>query len=125
MTDASQYLTGNERRDGVIVTQSGLQYEVLESGDGAQPTRSSQVVTHYRGTFTSGAEFDSSYSRNEPLTFPVTGVIAGWTEALLLMHVGDKWRLHVPHHLGYGENDYGPIPGGSVLVFEIELLEVK
>ncbi len=122
MTD---YLEENAKRHGVVVTDSGLQYEVLVSGDGATPGPNDTVSTHYKGTFVDGREFDSSYGRGQPLDIPVGGVIPGWTEALRLMKVGDKWRLHIPHHLGYGENDYGPIPGKSVLIFEMELLAVR
>ncbi len=94
-------------------------------GTGVKPTASDSVVAHYAGTLLDGTEVDNSYKRGEPITFSVGGVIRGWTEALLLMPVGSKWKLYIPHTIGYGTQDYGPIPGGSVLVFEIELLEVK
>lgn len=125
MSDGEEYLADNAQRDDVVVLESGLQYEVLTSGDGATPGPGDTVSTHYKGTFIDGKEFDSSYSRGEPLDIPVGGVIAGWTEALLLMKVGDKWKLHIPHDLAYGENDYGPIPGKSVLLFDMELLAVR
>ena len=105
---------------------SGLQYEVLEEGDGATPGRRSTVVVHYRGTLIDGTEFDSSYSRGEPNRFRVNGVIPGWTEALQLMQTGDKWRLFIPADLAYGDRGAGPlIAPGSTLIFEVELLEVR
>lgn len=125
MSDGEKYLADNAAKEGVTVTDSGLQYEVLSAGDGATPQGSDTVSTHYQGRFIDGSEFDSSYKRGQPLDIPVGGVIAGWTEALLLMQVGDKWRLTIPHHLGYGENNHGPIPGKSVLIFEMELLAIK
>ncbi|HAK52940.1 MAG TPA: hypothetical protein DCM54_13705 [Gammaproteobacteria bacterium] len=120
-----EYLKQNAEREGVIVTRSGLQYEILQSGDGATPRRRDRVVAHYRGTFIDGKEFDSSFKRNKPLEFRTDQVIKGWGEALMLMKEGDKWRLHIPYKLGYGKDGYGPIPPKSVLIFEVELLEVK
>ena len=102
-----------------------MQYEILQSGDDATPSRRDRVVVHYRGTFINGTEFDSSFKRNKPLELPVDQVIKGWSEALMLMKEGDKWRLHIPYQLGYGNDGYGPIPPKSVLIFEVELLEVK
>lgn len=119
------YLEQNAQRDEVTVTVSGLQYEVLSSGDGEIPTATSTVRTHYRGTLIDGTEFDSSYRRNEPTEFPVNGVIAGWTEALQLMNVGSKWKLYIPYQLAYGEQGAGGAIGPyQALVFEIELLAI-
>ena len=108
-----------------ITTASGLQYEILESGDGATPGPTDTVSAHYHGTCLDGRVFDSSVDRGEPLDLPVNGVIAGWTEALLMMKEGDKWKLTVPPELGYGENGVGPIPGNTTLVFEVELIAVR
>ena len=119
------YLAHNATREGVTILRSGLQYEVLKSGEGATPRRRDNVLTHYRGWFIDGKEFDSSYKRNKPAEFPVRGVIPGWTEALLKMKEGDKWRLVIPYKLAYGRKGYGPIPAKSTLIFEMELLEVK
>lgn len=119
------YLAYNAAREGVTVLRSGLQYEVLKSGEGATPRRRDSVLTHYRGWFIDGKEFDSSFKRNKPAEFPVSGVIPGWTEALLKMKEGDKWRLVIPYKLAYGRKGYGPIPAKSTLIFEMELLEVK
>ena len=119
-----QYLDENAKRDGVTTLDSGLQYEVITAGDGAQPTRDSSVRTHYHGMLVDGTVFDSSYERGESVEFPVGGVIAGWTEALQLMKAGSKWRLHVPSELAYGAQGIGSIPPHSVLVFDVELLDV-
>ena len=119
-----EFLKENAKKDGVITLASGLQYEVLNSGDGAQPTRESTVRTHYHGTLIDGSVFDSSYQRGEPAEFPVAGVIAGWTEALQLMNCGSKWRLYVPSELAYADQAVGTIPAHSALVFDVELLEV-
>lgn len=119
------FLEDNAKRDGVVVTESGLQYEVITQGTGETPTYESTVRTHYHGTFIDGSIFDSSVSRGEPVEFPVSGVIAGWTEALQLMPVGSKYRLYVPHQLAYGERGAGAaIPPYSALVFEVELLDI-
>ena len=119
------YLEQNAKRDGVVVTESGLQYEVLNEGSGDKPVASSTVRTHYHGTFIDGRVFDSSVERNQPAEFPVGGVIAGWTEALQLMSVGSKWRLVIPSELGYGaQGAGGSIPPHSTLVFEVELLDI-
>ena len=105
---------------------SGLQYKVITEGDGAQPKPSDQVTVNYRGTLVDGTEFDSSYTRGEPVTFPVNEVIPGWSEALPLMKAGSKWKLFVPADLAYGEQGAGgAIPPNATLVFEVELLEVK
>lgn len=118
------YLVENAKRDGVTVLESGLQYEVLVAGEGAKPSREDHVRTHYHGTLIDGTVFDSSYERGQPAEFPVGGVIAGWIEALQLMNTGSKWRLHVPSELAYGGQDVGSIPPHSVLVFDVELLEI-
>ncbi|WP_425916898.1 FKBP-type peptidyl-prolyl cis-trans isomerase [Pseudomonas sp. GWSMS-1] len=118
------FLAENATRDGIIVLASGLQYEVLNSGAGAMPTREDTIRAHYHGTLIDGTVFDSSYDRGEPAEFPVGGVIAGWTEALQLMNAGSKWRLYVPSELAYGEQGVGSIPPHSVLVFDVELLDV-
>lgn len=123
--EGAAFLAENAKRSGVVVTASGLQYEVLTQGGGAIPSARSTVRTHYRGTLINGKEFDSSYSRNDPTEFPVNGVIAGWTEALQLMPVGSKWKLYIPYNLAYGERgagaDIGPY---QALIFEIELLDI-
>ncbi|MFI7857901.1 FKBP-type peptidyl-prolyl cis-trans isomerase [Pseudomonas promysalinigenes] len=119
-----QFLVENAKRDGVTTLASGLQFEVLTAGDGAKPTRESNVRTHYHGTLIDGTVFDSSYDRGQPAEFPVGGVIAGWTEALQLMNAGSKWRLYVPSELAYGAQGVGGIPPHSTLVFDVELLDV-
>ena len=124
--EGEAFLAENAQREGVVTLPSGLQYEVLEEGDGATPRRRSTVVVHYSGTLIDGTPFDSSYSRGEPAKFPVNRVIPGWTEALQLMQVGDKWRLFIPADLAYGDRGAGPVIGpGSTLIFEVELLEVR
>jgi FKBP-type peptidyl-prolyl cis-trans isomerase len=120
-----KFLAENKNKPGVSTTSSGLQYQVLTQGTGAKPALTDTVVCHYRGTFLSGGEFDNSYSRGTPAEFPVTGVIRGWTEVLQLMPVGSKYKVFVPYQLGYGLADIPGIPGGSLLVFEIELLGIK
>jgi FKBP-type peptidyl-prolyl cis-trans isomerase FklB len=120
------FLEENAKKPGVITTESGLQYKVLATGDGKQPKESDTVTTHYKGTLIDGREFDSSYKRDKPASFPVKGVIKGWTEALQLMHVGDKWQLFIPSELAYGESKRSElIQPNSTLVFEIELLAIK
>jgi len=119
------FLEENAKKPGVITTESGLQYKVITSGDGKQPKESDTVTTHYRGTLIDGREFDSSYKRGEPASFPVNGVISGWTEALQLMKEGAKWQLVIPSDLAYGENGAPPmIPPNATLVFDVELLKV-
>ena len=123
--DGAAFLEENAKKEGVVVTESGLQYEVLVEGEGAKPTAESTVRTHYHGTFTDGRVFDSSVERGQPAEFPVGGVIAGWTEALQLMSEGSKYRLTIPYNLAYGEQgSQGAIPPFSTLVFEVELLNV-
>jgi len=120
-----KFLAQNKTKAGVKTTTSGLQYEVIKEGTGPKPTTTDTVTVHYVGTLINGTEFDNSLKRGEPISFPVTGVIRGWTEALQLMPEGSKYKLYIPHELAYGPNDNGPIPGGSVLVFEVELLKVS
>ncbi|QJR81574.1 FKBP-type peptidyl-prolyl cis-trans isomerase [Alteromonas pelagimontana] len=119
------FLADNAKREEVTVTESGLQYEILEQGEGEKPTADSTVRTHYHGTLIDGKVFDSSYERGQPAEFPVGGVIKGWTEALQIMPVGSKWRLYVPHDLAYGEQGAGgAIAPYSTLIFDIELLDI-
>ncbi|MCA9192463.1 MAG: FKBP-type peptidyl-prolyl cis-trans isomerase [Planctomycetales bacterium] len=123
---SKKYLEQNKQRQGVASTDSGLQYEVLKSGNGASPTLQSTVTVHYEGKLISGKIFDSSMQRGTPATFGVSQVIPGWTEALLRMKVGDKWKLFIPPELGYGPNGAGgDIGPNEALVFEVELIEVK
>ena len=123
---AEQFMAANAAREEVSTTDSGLQYEVLESGDGQSPELQSTVVTHYHGTLVDGTVFDSSVERGEPAEFGVNQVIPGWTEALQLMSVRDKWRIACPPHLAYGEQGAGnAIPPNTALVFEIHLLAIK
>ena len=119
-----KYLKDNKGREGVATLDSGLQYEVLVDGNGSIPTRNDEVKVHYHGTLVDGEVFDSSVERGEPSTFGVTGVIKGWTEALLLMKVGSKWKLTIPSDLAYGESGSGAIGINEVLVFEVELLGI-
>jgi FKBP-type peptidyl-prolyl cis-trans isomerase FklB len=123
--EGEAYLVENAKRDEVTVTESGLQYEVLATGEGEKPTAASTVRTHYHGTFINGDIFDSSVDRGQPAEFPIGGVIPGWTEALQLMTEGSKWRLYVPYNLAYGEQgSQGAIPPYSTLVFDVELLAI-
>lgn len=123
--EGEAFLTENAKREGVVTLASGLQYEVINEGSGDKPTAESTVRTHYHGTLINGDVFDSSYDRGQPAEFPVSGVIAGWTEALQMMPVGSKWRLYVPHQLAYGERGAGgAIAPFSALVFDVELLDI-
>ena len=122
--EGKAFLAENAKRDGITTLASGLQFEVLTAGEGAKPSRDDSVRTHYHGTLIDGTVFDSSYERGQPAEFPVSGVIAGWTEALQLMNAGSKWRLYVPSELAYGAQGVGSIPPHSVLVFDVELLDV-
>jgi FKBP-type peptidyl-prolyl cis-trans isomerase len=120
-----KFLAQNKTKPGVKTTPSGLQYEVLTEGSGASPTAADQVTVNYKGTLLDGTEFDNSYKRGQPITFALNGVIPGWTEGLQLMTPGSKYRFWIPYNLGYGANGYSSIPGGALLVFEVELIEVK
>jgi FKBP-type peptidyl-prolyl cis-trans isomerase FklB len=123
--EGTAFLAANGKKEGVVTTASGLQYKVLKQGNGPSPKATDVVRTHYQGTFVNGKVFDSSIKRGEPAEFPVNEVIAGWTEALQLMKVGDKWQLFVPSKLAYGpEGHQGAIPPDATLIFEVELLEI-
>ena len=119
-----KFLAENKKRPTVKVTKSGLQYEIITQGTGKIPTKKDTVSCNYTGSFIDGTEFNNSYKMGGPISFAVTGVIKGWTEALQMMPIGSKWKLFVPYTLGYGPGQYQAIPGGSALVFEIELLGV-
>ncbi|MBX2883265.1 MAG: FKBP-type peptidyl-prolyl cis-trans isomerase [Granulosicoccus sp.] len=120
------FLAENAKRDGVTVTESGLHWEVMQEADGEKPTADDTVSVHYVGTLIDGSEFDSSIARGQPASFPVKGVIPGWTEGLQLMNVGSKYRFVIPSDLAYGQRGAGQSIGpGETLVFEVELLEIK
>lgn len=123
--EGEPFLAENKKKEGVVTLPSGLQYKILKAGDGKIPTINDTVTCQYRGTLIDGTEFDSSYKRNQPASFPVKGVIKGWTEALQLMPVGSKWQLIVPPELAYGANGGGPIEPNATLIFEVELLAIK
>lgn len=124
-SEGEAYLEENAKREEITTTASGLQFEVITQGDGEKPTSDSTVRVHYHGTLIDGAIFDSSVDRGQPAEFPVGGVIKGWTEALQLMATGSKYKLHIPHHLAYGEQGAGgAIAPFAALVFEVELLEI-
>jgi len=123
--EGEAFLATNKNNSGVITLPDGLQYTVLAEGAGAKPSASDVVSVNYRGTLLDGTEFDSSYKRGQPASFPVNGVIHGWTEALQLMKTGSKWKLFIPSDLAYGENGQRGIPPNSVLIFEVELLSVQ
>jgi FKBP-type peptidyl-prolyl cis-trans isomerase len=124
--EGEEFLAANKAKEGVKTLPSGLQYKVLSEGNGAQPKPTDQVTVNYKGTLVDGTEFDSSYKRGEPATFPVNQVIKGWTEALPLMKTGAKWQLFVPAALAYGDHGAGrEIPPNATLVFEVELVGVK
>ena len=123
--EGEKFLAENAKREGVKVTASGLQYEILEPSLGQKPKATDTVRVHYEGTLIDGTVFDSSYRRGESITFPLNGVIAGWTEGLQLMQEGAKYRFFIPYHLGYGERGAGAsIPPFAALVFDVELIEV-
>lgn len=120
-----EFLAKNKEKAGVVTTESGLQYEIITEGTGAKPTKEETVKCHYTGTTIDGTKFDSSVDRGEPATFPVSGVIPGWTEALQMMPVGSKWKLYVPAELAYGQRGAGrEIGPNSTLIFEVELIEI-
>jgi FKBP-type peptidyl-prolyl cis-trans isomerase FklB len=125
-TEGAKFLEENKKKPDVKTTASGLQYKLIKDGTGAQPKATDMVTVNYRGTLIDGTEFDSSYKRGQPATFPVNGVIKGWTEALQLMKAGSKYQLFIPANLAYGERAMGPDIGpNSTLIFEVELQEVK
>jgi FKBP-type peptidyl-prolyl cis-trans isomerase FklB len=125
--EGDAFLAANKSKEGVVTLPSGLQYKILKEGNGPKPTATDSVVCNYKGTLINGTEFDSSYKRGEPATFPVTGVIKGWTEALQLMPVGSKWQLFIPSDLAYGPRGTpgGPIGPNATLIFEVELISIK
>jgi len=125
--EGDAFLAANKTKEGVVVLPSGLQYKILKEGSGPKPAATDSVVCNYKGTLINGTEFDSSYKRGEPATFPVTGVIKGWTEALQLMPVGSKWQLFIPPDLAYGPRGTpgGPIGPNATLTFEVELISIK
>lgn len=126
LKDGQDFLAQNAKRKGVVVTESGLQYELITEGTGKAPTASSKVTVHYEGKLIDGTIFDSSYERNETISFPLNGVIAGWTEGLQLMKEGGKALLYIPSNLAYGERGAGNIiPGNSALIFTVELFKVE
>jgi len=122
--EGEAFLAANKSKEGVVALPSGLQYKILKEGTGPKPTASDTVACNYRGTFINGTEFDSSYKRGQPVSFPVSGVIKGWTEALQLMPVGSKWQLFIPSDLAYGDSGRPGIAPGSTLIFEVELLSI-
>src|SRR5438552_16656342 len=125
-TEGAKFLEDNKKKPEVKTTASGLEYKVEKEGTGAQPKPTDMVTVNYRGTLIDGTEFDSSYKRGQPATFPVNGVIKGWTEALQLMKVGSKYQVFVPSHLAYGERSVSPEIGpNATLIFEVELLDAK
>ncbi|MBX7158605.1 MAG: FKBP-type peptidyl-prolyl cis-trans isomerase [Verrucomicrobiae bacterium] len=126
LAKAEAFLKENAKKEGIVTLPSGLQYQVLKEGTGPKPASTNVVTTEYVGTLIDGTEFDSSIKRGEPATFPVSGVIRGWTEALQLMKVGSKWKLFIPPNLAYGESGAGDkIEPNSALIFEVELLDIK
>lgn len=125
LNEGQLFLEKNRENEEVVCLESGLQYQIITQGSGVKPQLSDQVKCHYHGTLIDGTIFDSSVRRNEPAVFPVSGVIAGWVEALQLMNTGSKWRLFIPPHLAYGENGAGGSIGpNSTLIFDVELLEI-
>jgi len=123
--EGDNFLLENRLKEGVVVTDSGLQYKVIEMGDGAKPTASDKVTVNYRGTLLNGEEFDSSYARNQPVSFQLDQVIPGWTEGLQLMPVGSKFMFYIPPNLAYGPAGGGPIGPNATLIFEVELLGIE
>src|SRR6202008_1398185 len=124
--EGDEFLAANKAKEGVVTLPSGLQYKILTTGTGPKPAATDSVVCNYRGTLIDGKEFDSSYKRGQPATFPVNGVIKGWTEALQLMPVGSKWQLFIPPDLAYGERGAGADIGpNSTLIFDVELISIQ
>jgi FKBP-type peptidyl-prolyl cis-trans isomerase FklB len=126
INEGEQFLEENSKRQNVVTLESGLQYEIIKEGNGEKPLLSDTVTTHYHGTLINGEVFDSSIRRGQPATFPVSGAIKGWTEALQMMSVGSKWKLYIPHHLAYGSQGAGnSIAPYTTLIFEVELIDIK
>ncbi|PSJ38725.1 FKBP-type peptidyl-prolyl cis-trans isomerase [Zobellella taiwanensis] len=125
LEEGQAFLAENAKREGVQVTESGLQYEVLSEGEGDKPAAEDVVTVHYTGTLVDGTQFDSSVERGEPASFPLNQVIPGWTEGVQLMPVGSKFKFFIPAELAYGESGAGTIPGNAVLIFEVELLDIE
>lgn len=123
--EGSAFLAQNRNNPGVFETPSGLQYQVLQGAEGKKPKATDTVHVHYHGTLLNGQVFDSSVQRDEPISFPLNQVIAGWTEGLQLMSIGSKYRFFIPSELAYGDQAVGSIPAGSTLVFDVELLDIK
>lgn len=123
--EGEEFLSENKNQKGVRALPSGLQYKVLQSGNGVSPSMYDTVTVHYRGTLLDGNVFDSTYEKDKPQQFPLNRVITGWSEALKMMKVGDKWQLFVPSYLAYGETGYGPIEPNATLIFEMELLKIN
>jgi FKBP-type peptidyl-prolyl cis-trans isomerase FklB len=124
--EGETFLAENKKKEGVKSLATGLQYKVIKAGTGKKPKSNDTVTVHYRGTLINGAEFDSSYKRGQPATFPVSKVIPGWTEALQLMEVGAKWQLFIPSNLAYGEQGAGSdIAPNATLIFEVELVSIQ
>ena len=124
LKENTAFLEENKKKEGITTTASGLQYKIIKKGDGDIPISTDKVKVHYKGTLINGDVFDSSYDRNEPAVFPVTGVIKGWQEALQLMPVGSKWTVYIPSEIAYGKRAQGKITPNSTLIFEMELLEI-
>jgi len=125
LVEGQKFLAENKVKEGVQITESGLQYKVVTMGEGAKPVASNTVKVHYRGTLLDGTEFDSSYARNEPISFALDRVIAGWTEGVQLMPIGSKFIFYIAPDLAYGAGGGGPIPPNSTLIFEVELLDIE
>ena len=123
--DSKIFLEQNKQKDGVVTTESGLQYLILSEGKGNNPTLNDNVTVHYHGTLIDGTIFDSSVDRKQPATFPLNGVIPGWQEALQMMSIGSKWKIFIPSELAYGESGAGAIGPNSTLIFEVELLSIN
>ncbi|WP_371374572.1 FKBP-type peptidyl-prolyl cis-trans isomerase [Thalassotalea aquiviva] len=124
LTEGQTYLAENAKVEGVVTTESGLQYQVITAAEGDKPKATDTVKVHYKGTLIDGTTFDSSYDRGEPIEFPLNRVIPGWTEGVQLMSVGSSYKFVIPSELAYGPTGSGPIPGNSTLIFEVELLDI-